>query len=244
MSNCYATQNSFSEKKLLKIISYHKKIISYNKKTDNAKFRNGINNFTFDQFDVSNFKETIFNIFVKQAPIKQKHFRANEAPFTTKELHREIMKRSRLRTNFFRSIFKEDESKYNKQQNFCKKLQRATKKLYFSNLGIKKVVDNRSFWETVSLVYSTKGSNDDKIIPNKYGIRVSNDGELCQIFYGCFSNIISEPKIPSISENISNVTGISNPVLAGINMFQDHPSIKNVRVKNLKSAFFLHTLTK
>ena len=71
---------------------------------------------------------------------------------------------------------------------------------------------------------------------------MSNDDELCQIFCGDFSNIISELQIPSISENISNVTDIIDPVLAVINMFQDHPSIKNIRGKNFKSIFsFTHT---
>ena len=87
---------------------------------------------------MSNFKETIFNIFDKHAPIKQKYLRANEASFMTKELHREIIKRSRLRNNFLRAKSQEDKSKYNKQRNFCKKVLRTAKKLYFSNLDIKK----------------------------------------------------------------------------------------------------------
>ena len=79
------------QKKLTKIITYR----DY-KKCDNAKFRDDVNSFVFDQCDVSNFKETMFNIFDKHAPMKQKYLRANEAPFITKELHREIMKRSRF----------------------------------------------------------------------------------------------------------------------------------------------------
>ena len=48
--------------------------------------------------------------------------------------------------------------------------------------------------------------------------------------------------MPSISENISNVTDITDPVLAAIIMFQDHTSIKNIREKNFKSVFsFTHT---
>ena len=62
------------------------------KEFGNAKFRDDVNNFAFDQFDVSNVKETIFNIFDKHALIKQKYLRANKAPFMTKELHRQIIK--------------------------------------------------------------------------------------------------------------------------------------------------------
>ena len=62
------------------------------------------------------------------------------------------------------------------------------------------------------------------------------------IFWDNFSNIISELQIPSISENISNVTDKTDPVLAAINMFQDHQSIKNITAKNFKPVFsFTHT---
>ena len=71
------------QKKLPKIIAYR----DY-KKFDNAKFRDDVNNFAFDQFDISNFKETIFNIF-------------------------EIMKRLRLRDNFLSTKSQEDRFKYN-----------------------------------------------------------------------------------------------------------------------------------
>ena len=103
------------QKKVPKIIAYR----SY-KKIDNAEFCDDINNFVFDQSDVSNFKETMFNIFDKHAPIKQKYLRANEAPFMTKELHRGIMKRSRLLNNFLRTKSQESRLKYYKNRNFVK----------------------------------------------------------------------------------------------------------------------------
>ena len=100
----------------------------------------------------------------------------------TKELHREITKRSRLRNNFLRTKSQEDRLKYNKQRSFCKKLLRTAKKIYFNNLNIKEVVDKRSFWKTVSPLFSTKCAKGDQIILNENNKYVSNDGELCQIF--------------------------------------------------------------
>ena len=88
------------------------------RKFDNAKSWYDVNNFAFDKVDVSNFKETIFNIFDKQAPFKQKYLRANEAPFMKKELDRERMKRSKLRNNFWRTRPQKDILIYNQQQNF------------------------------------------------------------------------------------------------------------------------------
>ena len=77
------------------------------KKCDKAKFRDVLNNFALEQFDVSNFKETIFHRFDEPAPIKQKYLPAND-------------KGSRLYTNFLRSKSQKDRLKYNKQRNFVR----------------------------------------------------------------------------------------------------------------------------
>ena len=47
-------------------------------------------------------KSTIFNIFNHHVLIKKKNFRSNEASFTSKELRKAIMKRSRLRNIFLK----------------------------------------------------------------------------------------------------------------------------------------------
>ena len=39
----------------------------------------------------------------KHAPIKRRYIRANEAPFMTKDFHKAIMKRSKLRNKFLKS---------------------------------------------------------------------------------------------------------------------------------------------
>ena len=87
-------------------------------------------------------------------------------------------------------------------------------------MDIKKVADNRSFWKTVLPLFPTKCSKGDKIILNENYKYVSNDDELYQISCGCFSKIISELQIPSIFENILNMTDITDPVFEAINMFQ------------------------
>ena len=77
----------------------------------------------------------------------------------------------------------------------------------------------------MSPFFSTKCSKGDKVILNENDKYVLNDGELRQIFSDYFSNIVSELQIPSTSENISNVTDITDPALAAINMFQDYPYV-------------------
>ena len=51
------------------------------------------------------------------------------------------------------------------------------------------------------------------------------------------SNVLATSLI-STDEDISKVTDITDHVLAAINMFKDHQSIKNIRAKNLHQFFY------
>ena len=105
-------------------------VITYRnyKNFNNDRFQADIKTCGFDTKDINSFKETILSVFNKYAPIKKTYIRANEAPFMTKNLHKEIMKRSRLRNKYLKSKSLTDRKTYNIQRNFCKKLLRTTKK--------------------------------------------------------------------------------------------------------------------
>ena len=134
------------------------------------------------------FKEIVFNIFNKYAPIKKKYVRANEAPFVTKELHKAIMKRSRLRNKFLKDRTENNQKNFKLQRNFCKKLLRTTKKLYYSNLDIKKITDNKTS-KTIIPFFTKRPLKGEKINLIENGKTISNDSELCNIFNGFFSNV-------------------------------------------------------
>ena len=53
--------------------------------------------------DLKGFMKKVFHIFNKHAPIIRKFIRANEGPFMTKDLHKAIIKRSKLRNKFLKS---------------------------------------------------------------------------------------------------------------------------------------------
>ena len=55
----------------------------------------------------------------------------------TKELHKAIMKKFRLRNKLLKYRTETNEKKFKPQIKFCKKLLRTTKKSYYSNLDIK-----------------------------------------------------------------------------------------------------------
>ena len=109
-----------------------------------------------------------------------------------KELHKAIMKRSRLRNKFLKDRTENNQNNFKLQRNFCKKLLRTAKKLYYSNLDIKKVTDNKTFWKTIIPFFTKRPLKGEKTKLIENGQTISNDFELCNIFSGLFSNIVSE----------------------------------------------------
>ena len=80
-------------------------------------FRSEIQSLCSSEADLSVFKDSIFHIFNKHAPIKKKYLRAHEAPFMTKEPQVAIMKRSRLRNKFLRDKNQASRGNYKIQRN-------------------------------------------------------------------------------------------------------------------------------
>ena len=79
----------------------------------------------------------------------------------TKELHKAIMKRSRLKNKFLKRKSITGTKNYNFQRNYCKKLLGSTKKSYFNNLDMSRIKDNRSFWKTIVLLFFEKNLKSD-----------------------------------------------------------------------------------
>ena len=64
----------------------------------------------------------------KNAKVKEKYIRANNAPFMTKELSKAIMNRSRLKNKFLKNPNKDTELNYKKQRNYCVGLLKGRRK--------------------------------------------------------------------------------------------------------------------
>ena len=138
------------------------------------------------------FHENSVISFNKHAPIKRKHICASETPFMTKDLHKAIMKISKLRSKFLKSRNLSDRKNYTSQRNLCKKLLKNTKRTYFNNLDIRKVTDNRKFWKTVVPLFSNKFLKSEKINLTEGNKAISNDDELCRVFNNFFSKTADE----------------------------------------------------
>ena len=80
-----------------------------------------------------------------------------------KTLSKKVKKRSKIRNKYLRSRIEEDRQRFVKQRNLFVSVLRKTKRIYYSNLNEKNVIDNRRFWKTVKPMLSIKFVNSGKI---------------------------------------------------------------------------------
>ena len=135
--------------------------------------------------------------------MKRKYVRANEVPFMTKELHKGIMKRLRLRNKFLKNKDEINRNNYKVQRNYWKKLLKNTKKQYLSNPNNSKMTDNRTFWKAVVPLFTNKPSTGKKIIFKEGNKNITNDAELCEVFNTYFSNIVASLNIHNVNNYIA-----------------------------------------
>ena len=100
---------------------------------------------------------------------KKKYTRANQAPFLTNKINKEIVTRPRLRNKFIRCRSDENKKEYNEQRNCCVKLVRSSKKAHYSNFNLEDLSDNKKFWKIVKHLFS------DKVNTNENMTRVDNN---------------------------------------------------------------------
>ena len=119
--------------------------------------------------DLTGFLDACKKSLGYQAPHEKKYTRANQAPFSTKEINKEIVTRSRLRNKFIRCRSDENKKEYNEQRNSCVKLVRSSKKAHYSNFNLEDLSDNKKFWKIVKHLFS------DKVNTNENMTRVDNN---------------------------------------------------------------------
>ena len=96
-----------------------------------------------DNVEYQHFLNIFIGILNKHAPTKQKYLRANQGRFMRKDLHKAIMKRSRLKNKFLCDRTDISREEYKKQRNLCVSLLKNAKKYHFANLDIKSMSDNK-----------------------------------------------------------------------------------------------------
>ena len=73
------------------------------------------------------------------------------------------MNRSRLRNRYLKLRTSESKIAYTKLRNYTVNLVRKEKKIYYNNLDLKIITDNKQFWKNVKPLLSDKISESSKI---------------------------------------------------------------------------------
>ena len=167
------------------------------------------------------------------------------------KIHKEVMRRTRLRNKFIDSKTDADRIAYNKQRNYCVSLIRKEKKAYYSNLNIRDVTDNKTFWRKVKPLFSEKVNLQTKILLVEKGNDlsdpeissevekvISEDMEIAETFNEFFVNIVPSLKILPKENYETDVGNDNEPILNYINKFKNHPSIKVIKSRKKEEQTF------
>ena len=159
-------------------------------------------------------------------------------PFMTKDLSKNIMKRSRLRNKYLNKNNEEKRKLYAQQRNYCVSLLRKTKKVYYENLDERKVSDNKLFRKTVKPSSYEQFNAKERISLIENGGIVKTEKETAEIFNNFFGNIVKNlnisqyPDFDPIIENVKDLT------LKAILKYKKHSSILAIRTKYNRNGIF------
>ena len=106
--------DSFEETSWKKVYRSYKSFNTDNFKSILNQKLNNLSSATYDDFE-----ETFLGLLNKHTPLKKKILGHNNSPFMTKEVWKEIMKRSQLKNKYNKKRNYENWSLYKKQRNYC-----------------------------------------------------------------------------------------------------------------------------
>ena len=79
-----------------------------------------------------------------------------------KTLRKAMMHRSQLETTYRKQPTDINPECYRKQKNFCSKDYKKERKKYHSNLDLKQLTDNKTFWQNMKPFFSEKNKATEK----------------------------------------------------------------------------------
>jgi len=215
---------------------------------DNTEFNNilKLNLELFDKETMSyeDFHEILMRVLDEQAPLKTKMVRANNAPFMTKRLSKEIMHRSRLKNNFNSNPTDENKRLYKKQRNLCVSLVNIEKKNYYNNLDLKIFKDNKTFWRTIKPLFSEKQKSLDRNIVIMEDEKLLSDNvevaeKLNNFFVEAVKNLDIVPFVPEMEINACG--GDLDEI---IKQYGSHSSIMKIKENvTIKEKFIFKNMT-
>ena len=184
---------------------------------------------SLDHENYGAFDGMVTDVLLQHAPIKKKYLRANDGPFMTKELRKEMMHRKRFLNKYNKAKTAENLAAYKRQRNKCVKILRKAKYNYYQNLDLKNLTDNRKFWKTVKPVFTDKVQVSQTITLIENGEMVTNDHKIAEIFNDYFVNITQDLEITENGAYLLPTIRIEDPVDKAVEKYKNHPSIKKIK---------------
>ena len=80
-----------------------------------------------------------------------------------KTVSKAIMHRARFCNKYLRNKTDENKRKYTKQRNHCASPLRKSRREYYTNLDVKNITDDKTFWKTVKSFLSDKVTSTQKV---------------------------------------------------------------------------------
>ena len=167
---------------------------------------------------------------IRHAPMKNRSVRANEVPYLTKALRKAIMKRSELKSKYLKNKNHQNMKIYKKQKNFCSKLYQKEQKRFYSKIDTHKIMDNKTFWKTITPFLSSKAPSLSRITLIKNEAIISDDLKVAETLSKFFVKAVNKLDITEF-KNISSIDGLSDPVEMAIKKYENHPSIVAITEK-------------
>ena len=153
------------------------------------------------------------------------------------------MTRSRLHNKFLKYPNDTNKENYNKYRNYCTRLFKKEKKLYYNNLDTKLIIDNKKFWKTVKPLFSDKHFSNNKITLVEGDEIISTDEKVAETFNNFFTNVVKNLDIIGFETNYSDdpeLDKISNI----IKKFKNHPSVTKIKENvYVEGQFHFSTVT-
>ena len=163
----------------------------------------------------------------------QKYVKANSFGFMIKDLRKEIMQRSTLQNIFLQERADEEKALYNKQKDLCLSLLRKTMRNYFRQLNTNTVSDSRTFWKTVSPLFSEKAFHSESI-----ALKENNEIVTSETLNKFFNNAVKNLGIMA-NLAVTSTLDTSNPIFSIVKNHENHPSILRIKKeRNYKKLSF------
>ena len=120
-------------------------------------------------------------------------------------------------------------NRWKQQRNYCVNLTRRVKKAYYSNLDIKNINDNKTFWDSIKPCFSSKNLSKDNITLLENGKIITDDTMLADTF-----NKFSSSNIDLSLNSTGGKPDTTLDIHQTIDNFKDHPSVVKIK-ENIKT---------